>query len=102
MSKLILSIAMLFSVNANAGVCESIYDLSGSIVEARENGVSYNRAIEIANENSDNDLSVKDMTVSLVDWAYSINLSGTKADKEVKKNEFKKEAYVICLGYFDE
>ena len=53
MRKLIIALALCFSGAANADLCTSIYDLSGSIIEARERGIPYEQSVKIANESSE-------------------------------------------------
>lgn len=99
MKKLILALLLIPSLS-NAGICEEIYNLSGAIIEARDMGVPYAQSVEIANGEGDISIEDRSMVISLVDWAYSVSLVGSDADKEIAKNEFKLEAYKTCNIYF--
>ena len=101
MRKLIMALALCFSGAANADLCTSIYDLSGSIIEARERGTPYSKSIQIAESTPSEENGDKNMVIGLVNWIYELDLSGNNADKEIVKSEFKKEVYLTCVEYFN-
>lgn len=95
MKKLLLAALLCFSTPAFAdNACNNLYSLSGTIANARLNGMEYGTALQIAS-----DSELVEMANFLVNWAYSLDLSGTETEVRVEVKAFQSKVYIMCEEY---
>lgn len=96
MKKLLLIGLLGLSSFAHADYCMDIKEFSSVLMDARQGGVSEQRAHEILIQNKPSSYEDYRVLDSLVDWAYTFPMMGNDTDKKVMVYDFAKEAYQTC------
>lgn len=87
--KLLLATLLLMPLMAHAGTCEELSDLSGSIMKARQSGVSMQKAMAIAGDDK--------YTRSKVIQAYEHSRFQTDEYQMRAISDFSDKAYLECI-----
>lgn len=93
--KLLFATLLIMPLVANAGTCESLSDLSGSIMKARQAGVSMQKAMAIANDG--NKEALNNYTRLQVIKAYDSPRFTTDDYQMRAISDFSDEAYLECV-----
>lgn len=99
MKKLLLIGLLGLSSFTHADYCMDIKEFASVLMDARQRGVSEQKAHNILIENKQS--SYEDFRVldSLVDWAYTFPVMGSDTDKKVMVYDFAKESYETCVQF---
>ena len=99
-----LSLALPFSVQADTSValefCKPIHGLAETIMERRQEGVSMVKMLEIANPSDGG--SIKELSISLVEEAYSSPRYHTPENQQRAVQDFGNEKFKMCMDFMKE
>lgn len=96
MNKLLLIGLLGFSSITHADYCMGIKEFSFALMDARQRGVTEQRAYDILIQNKPSNYEDYRVLGSLIDWAYTLPIMDSSTKKKVVIYDFANSAYKTC------
>ena len=96
MNKLLLIGLLGFSSFTHADYCMGIKQFATALMDARQRGVTEQKAYEILIQNKPSNYEDYRVLGSLIDWAYTLPVMDSSTKKKVVIYDFANSAYKTC------